>query len=252
MKKDLMVERLFACDAVIGRPQVPYPGPEPDLEDMSRRFGHFPIQRALVRSAAGYYAIHDLANQTLIRHLAGQDAYEGVYLIDPLDVQDHLERLMQYRMRSVWMKPHNNYRPYSFFPWCCGELYKMLEEKKLPVLLEWGSFVPNELHEAMNAFPGMRVILLQVPRLGRLPMVESLMELHKELYVCLHTRFSVFGGYPALCSRFGSHRFVWGCGYPDAEEGAGVTGLFYSGLDQAALEAVAHGNIERLLSEVEK
>ena len=250
MKNELLVERLFACDAVIGRPQVPFPGPEPVLEDLRRRFERFPIERALVRSAAGNYALHDLANQTLIRHLAGQDAYEGVYQIDPLDVPEHLDRIRRYRMRSVCLKPNNSYRPFCLFPWCCGDLYKMLEEKKLPLLLEWGSTVPNELHEAMTAFPGLRVIMLAIPRSGRQCMVEALMRQHKELYLCLHTRFSVFGGYPALCREFGSHRFVWGCGYPDTEEGSAVTGLFYSGLDQDSLEAVAHGNIERLLSEV--
>jgi len=39
-------------------------------------------------------------------------------------------------------------------------------------------------------------------------------------------------------------------GYPQAEGGAAVTGLFYSRLDRAQLEAVAFGNIERLLAEV--
>ena len=246
-----MVERLFACDAVVGRPQVPYPGPEPVLKDMQRRFEHFPIERALVRSAAAYYSIHDMANQVLFRELEGQNNYEGIYLADPINVPMHLERIQKYGMRCVWMNPQNCYRPYNFYPWCCGDLYKLLEEKKIPLFLEWGTFAPNELHEAMNAFPSMRVVLLQVPRLGRQVMVESLMRLHKELHLCFHTRFSVFGGYPVLCREFGPTRFVWGCGYPDAEEGAGVTGLFYSGLDQNTLEAVAHGNIERLLSEVE-
>ena len=251
MSKDLLVERLFACDAMLGRPQTVHPIQEPTLEDMRQRFEHFPIERALVRSAEGNYAQPDLENKSLIRLLDGQSAYEGVYQAEPLDVQEHLELLSKYKMRSVTLKDNRGYRPFPLFPWCCGELYEVLEEKKIPLLLEWGNIVPNELHEAMKAFPGMRVILLAVPRNGRQSIVEMLMKQHDELYLCLHNRFSVFGGYPALCSQFGSHRFVWGCGYPDMEEGASVTGLFYSGLDQDSMEAVAHGNIERLLSEVE-
>lgn len=250
MKKELLVERLFSCDAMLGRPYTPHPYHEPTLEDMQSRFERFPIERSLVRSAPGNYAIHDLANQSLVTLLKGQSAFEGVYLADPLDVEMHLEKIKEYKMRSVWLNGTSAYRPFPLFPWCCGDLFKMLEEKCLPLLLEWGHIVPNELHEAMKAFPKMRVILLAVPRNGRQSIVEALLHQHEELYVCLSTRFSIFGGYPALCKKFGSHRFVWGSCYPDAEEGAAVTGLFYSGLDQASMEAVAHGNIERLLSEV--
>ena len=250
MSKDLLVERLFACDALLGRPYQPHPFHEPTLSDMKERFERFPIERALVRSAAGNYAQPDLANAALRRMLEGQTAFEGVFQAEVLDVNEQLEQMQKYGLRAVTLKGNNNYRPFPLFPWCCGDLYEILEEKKIPLLLEWGNIVPNELHEAMKNFPGMRVILLTVPRNGRQSIVEMLMKQHDELYLCLHTRFSVFGGYPALCRQFGNHRFVWGCNYPDAEEGAAVTGLFYSGLDPESMEAVAHGNMERLLSEV--
>jgi hypothetical protein len=102
----------------------------------------------------------------------------------------------------------------------------------------------------MTAFPALRVVLLGVPREGRNRLIEPLLELHPELYLCFAPAFSVHCYWPDLCRRFGSHRWLWGTRYPDAEGGAAVTGLMYAGLTPEALQDVAHGNIECLIAEV--
>ena len=247
----LAVARLFACDALLGRPPALIYEQEPTLADMMARFERFPIARALVRGMPGLYTDTSLANATLLENLAGQDAFEGVWMVTPDDAAPQIEAMAAAGMRSVWMKGDTNYIHFPLYPWCCGELFDILQEKRIPLLLSWRMIDPNELHEAMKAFPKMRVIILDGARLGRQVMVEALLKTHPELYFCFSTSFSLHGGYPELCKRYGIHRWVWGCGYPDSEEGASVTGLFYSGIGQEALEAVAHGNIERLLSEVQ-
>lgn len=248
----LAVDRLFACDALLGRPNELIYEHEPTLADMKGRFERFPIARALVRGMPGLYTDTTLANASLLENLAGQNVYEGVWMVTPEEPVSQIEAMVSAGMRSVWMKGNTSYIRIPLYPWCCCELFDILQEKRIPLILSWRMIVPNELHEAMKAFPKMRVILLDGERLGRQVMVEALLKEHPELYFCFTTSFSLHGGYPELCRRYGIHRWVWGCGYPECEEGAGVTGLFYSGIGLEAMEAVAHGNIERLLGEVQR
>ena len=80
--------------------------------------------------------------------------------------------------------------------------------------------------------------------------MEPLLALHPQLYLCFGPTFSVHNYFRDLCNRFGPLRWVFGDSYPDYEGGSGVAGLTYSGLNTEEMRYVAHGNIERLMSEV--
>ncbi|HEY3340958.1 MAG TPA: hypothetical protein VGK81_03030, partial [Anaerolineae bacterium] len=96
----------------------------------------------------------------------------------------------------------------------------------------------------------LRLVLLNVPRMGRNRLIYPLLEQHLNLTLCFSTSLSVHEGFADLYQRFGSGRWVFGLGYPNAEGGSAITGLLYAGLPEQALHAVAHENIERLLAEV--
>lgn len=251
MMTNLCVERLFACDAFIGMPERMQYDFVPGLPDLERRFHRFPIEKALLRGLPGTYVPDPaLANEVVAEAIRFSEIYQGIWQVTPDDPEPHLKEMKKAGMKCVWLKNDNPYMKYPLSPWCCGSLYELLQGGRIPLFLTWNSTDPGELDEALTSFPGLRVILLNVPRLGRMPVTEALLSRHESLHLCFCPAFSAHGAYLSLCNRYGSHRFVWGTNYPDAEEGAAVTGLFYAGLKQEALEAVAHGNMERLLDEV--
>ena len=155
----------------------------------------------------------------------------------------------------AWTSPLVNARyglQYRFQAWCCGDMLSALQERRIPLLIGFDSVDSSDLHHVMTDYPRLRVILLNIPRLGRQAVLESLLKLHSELHLCFSPSFEAHGAYKDLCSRYGDHRWVWGMGYPESSPGAAITALTYSGLTARQLEAVAFGNVERLLSEAKQ
>ena len=121
---------------------------------------------------------------------------------------------------------------------------------RLPLLVDYRGITLDEIEEIMTAFPQLRLILTQVPRLGRHRSLYALLQRHPSLHLCLSSAYSVHEGIPDLVENFGHERFVWGTSYPEAEGGASVALLTYAPIPEAARAAIAHGNIARLLAEV--
>ena len=129
-------------------------------------------------------------------------------------------------------------------------MFEALQDRRIPLILSFEHVDLSDVHHVMRDFPKLRLILVDIPRLGRQAMIEALLKAHAELYLCFSPTFAVHGGYKDLCSRYGDRRWVWGMGYPLSEGGAAVAGLVYSGLTETQINAVSFENVERLLSEV--
>jgi predicted TIM-barrel fold metal-dependent hydrolase len=151
-------------------------------------------------------------------------------------------------VRLAWLDPEAEML--SLQPWCAGPLYAALQDHRIPLLLPYPKVKADDLHLILAAYPQLPVVLINVLRLGRNRLLEPLLALHPQLYLCFGPSFSVHGYFRDLCNRYGPYRWVWGAGYPEFEGGAGVAGLTYAGLNAEELSRVAHGNMERLLAEV--
>ena len=246
--------RLIACDAFVGAPAVPPPDYLPEVADLEAEMMRLHISAAVVRHRACLQVSAHLGNDVLMDETAGRPQLWPAWFVTPdgrepqFDPAFTLGQMLAAGARFAWTDPATE--GYSLQPWCSARLYAALCDRRVPLLLEYAGINLPDLHEAMTAFPALRVVLLQVPRVGRNRLVEPLLETHPELHLCFAPAFSVHCYWPDLCLRFGPHRWLWGTHYPDAEGGAAVTGLMYAGLSPEALAAVAHGNIERLMAEV--
>lgn len=245
---------LLACDALVGAPRAPLPDCTPDVADLLAEMSRLQITAAVVRHRACLEVAPTFGNRVLMDDIAGHESLLPAWFLTPegaepaWDPAAAVAEMLAAGGRMAWTDP--TAENFSLRPWCSGPLYAALQERRVPLLLECGTFAYDELHEALTAYPDLRVILLQVPRMGRNRLVEPLLTAHPQLYVCFAPAFSVHCGYADLCARFGPDRWVWGTHYPVAEGGAAVTGLLYAGLDQTALQAIAHGTLQRLLAEV--
>ena len=245
---------LVACDALVGAPLVRPAGPVPDVADLEAEMTRLHISGAVVRHRACLQTSAYVGNDVLMEEIAGHPDLTPAWFVTPdgrepqFDPAVTVQQMLAAGGRLAWTDAPA--QGFSLAPWCSGRLYATLQQHRVPLLLEYAKVNLDELHEALTAYPGLRVILLQVPRKGRNRLVEPLLELHPELYLCFAPSFSVHCGWGDLCRRFGPHRWLWGSHYPDAEGGAAITGLMYSGLTPEALEAIAYGNLERLVEEV--
>lgn len=246
--------RLIACDALVGAPLVPPATGVSDVADLEAELTRLHLSAAVVRHRACLLTAPHLGNDVLMAQIAGKPHLLPAWFVTPdgrepqFDPAFTLQQMLAAGGRMAWTDAPA--QGFSLAPWCSAKLYEALQERRVPLLLEYSQANLGELHEALTAYRGLRVVLLQVPRVGRNRLVEPLLELHPELYLCFAPAFSVHCYWPDLCRRFGPYRWLWGSHYPDAEGGAAITGLLYAGLSAEAQQAVAHGNLERLLSEV--
>lgn len=243
----------IACDPLIGLPRVPEEGPPPDAGDLTAEMARLGIDRALVRHRAALECGPEAGNRVLREETRDRPTLHPVWFLTPdgeppdFDPGATLERLRAAGAAVVWMDPEAE--GFSPQPWCAGPLYEALQARRVPLLLDYAKIRPDDLHLVLRDFPGLRLILLGVPRLGRNRMVYPLLDRHPNLYVCLSHTFSVHRGIEDLCRRFGPDRWLFGMGYPAAEGGAALAGIAYADIPESAKEAITHGTLERLLAE---
>jgi predicted TIM-barrel fold metal-dependent hydrolase len=246
--------KLIACDPLVGPPRKPFPWFRPDAADLDRELDRLRIGAAVVRHRQCIENAPYWGNDTLTREAATRPAWIPAFALTPdgapeaYSLEATLAAAFDRGVRVAWINPREHM--FSARPWCSGALYAACAAARLPLLLDYRQVTLDEIDEVMTAFPALRLVLLQPPRLGRHRALYTLLARHGGLCVCLNGTYSVHEGIAGLVETFGHERLVWGSGYPEVEGGASVALLTYASISDTARAAIAHGNIERLLAEV--
>jgi hypothetical protein len=247
--------KIIACDPIVGLPRVPLAGIQPSVDDLQSEMARLHIHTAIVRGRACVDNAPYFGNQTLLEDIAGRANLLPAWVLTPdgaepeYDVQLTLRRMLAGGVKVAWIYPREHL--FSVQPWCSGPLYAALQTAHVPLLLEYDQASADDIHAICAAYPQLRLVLLNLPRLGRNRLLYPLLELHPNLSLCFSPSLSVHQGFADLCQRFGDERWVFGMGYPNAEGGSAITGLLYAGLPERTLQRITHENIERLLAEVD-
>ena len=243
-------------DCLLGLPTVPLPGVTPDISDLLAEMERLGIGRALVRHRLCLEADHKYGNAALMEEVAGHDHLIPAWYVTPdglegdFDPVKVVELMRARRVRAAWTSLGDRDAFFLLDPWCAGELLSALEKYRMPLLVRYEEVPPNTLKTVLTEFPDLPIVLLEVPRLGRNPILYPLMEQHQNLVPCVSARYGVHLGLEDLCSRFGHDRIVFGSSYPTCEGGASIAALTYADLSDDVKEAIAGLNLERILAEV--
>lgn len=249
--------RYFDGDCLLGRPKVPLPDVEPSLCDLRTEMQRLDIERALVRHRACIEADSETGNAILMEEIAGQEGLVPAWHVLPgglegeFDPAALVERLLRLGVRAAWTTLAGRSAPFVLDAWCAGPLLGALQEHRVPLLLPYREVPPAMLKTVLAEFPQLPVILFGVPRLGRNPILYPLLGQHRNLSLCLSGIYGVHLGLEDLYKRFGADQIIFGSGYPHCEGGASVAALTYADLPDEAKAAIAYGNLERLLGEVQ-
>ncbi len=247
--------KLIACDPVVGLFRKPHPWLRPDVPDLLGEMNRLQIAAAIVRHRQCLENFPHWGNAVLARETTGHASLIPAVCLTPdgtpekHDFAATLADALARGLRVGWISPKEHM--FSPRPWCSGQLYAACAAARLPLLLDYRQVTLDEVDEIMSAHPTLRLILVQVPRLGRHRGLYALLARHPALHLCLSSAYAVHEGLTELVTTFGHERFVWGSNYPEAEGGASVTLLMYAAIPETARAAIAHGNIERLLAEVQ-
>jgi uncharacterized protein len=250
--------KLIACDPIVGLPRMPLDGTPnggPTIDDLQSEMARLRITSAVVRHRACIDNNPYFGNDVLMEETAGRPDLIPAWVLTPdgrepaFDVASTVTSMLQGGVKVAWMSPKDH--AFSVRTWCAGEMYEALQSAQAPLLLDYNACSMDDVDPICAEFPQLRLVIVNASREGRHRLLYPLLKRYDNICLVFNPAFSVHDGYKDLVNRFGPHRWLFGMGYPTAEGGAAIAGLMYAGLSDAALQSIAHANIERLLSEVQ-
>jgi predicted TIM-barrel fold metal-dependent hydrolase len=239
----------FDCNCQIGRPGSPVEGAPVTAREIVTRLQPMGIRRALVYSVLSKELHPVEGNAAVLEEVKGSPLVPCWAALPTATgeigtPEEFVAAMRANGVGAVRLFPTTH--SYCIQEWCVGPLFEELERSRVPVFVEATQTNYDHIAAALKAFPQLRLIVLR-PSYRCDRFIYPLMERYEHL--CLDTsNYVPSGGIEEICSRFGSSRLIFGTGMPFFEPGAAVSSVTYAEIDDADKQAIAGGNLERLLA----
>ena len=104
------------------------------------------------------------------------------------------------------------------------------------------------VYDLMAAFPKLTCVVCDHGCWGEDRMFRPLLERYPNFYVDT-AQYLLDGGIEALVTDYGAGHLLYGSGFPESYFGGMMMALKHAQIPVEAKEAIAHGNLERLIEE---
>jgi predicted TIM-barrel fold metal-dependent hydrolase len=242
----------FDCSCVIGRRRIINPGSYHDTNELVRKLKYYGIEGALAYHSMAREYSPSIGNQMLLEEISSLPFFKGVWVIMPHHTGEFpeppvlREEMKKNNIKAVRMFPSG--QGYTFSEWCCGDLFGMLEECRIPLMMGVREATYSELYDVMFAHPEMRVILTDL-YYSACRNLYPLLKKFEHIYVET-IGYKIFGGIEEFCRLFGADRLVFGSGMPVYSGGSATGMINYARISDEEKHKIASGNLERLLGGV--
>lgn len=246
----------FDCNCSFGMRGIVYPGSFYKLEDLLKNMENYGIKRALVYHSMAREYNPVVGNGMLMEEIKQYPSLYPVWAVmhhhtgefpEPGELR---KQLKANNIRAVRVFSAMADQGFGLSEWNCGELFSMLEECKVPLLLGFEQMAGwNELHEICSNHPGLKIIFTGVNyRIDR--NAYALLEKFENLYVET-SGYKGFEGIPEICRKFGAHRLVFGSAMPVLSGAAAVSMVNYADISEKEKRMIAYENLDNLLGGVQ-
>lgn len=227
----------------------------PTVDQLLDEMDRLQIAQSLVMSVWADVISPEHANEQLLEDLALHDRLLPVPEVLPeggekfLDQQaDGVSWLVE--QGAVAGVMHCQRNSFVLAPWCSGDLLEAMQAVRLPLMVFYGDVSHDHLFEVLRDFPRLPVILQEVPRVGYNRIAFPLLKRFSQLYMVCDPPNYVHVGLEYLVDLIGFDQLLFGTRYPICEGGAAISGVMYADISDAAKQAIAGGNIQRLMQEI--
>lgn len=239
----------FDCNCQIGRSGAPVAGGPVTAREIVDRLKPMGIRRALVYSTLSKELHPVEGNSAVMEEVKGSPLVPcwSALPASTGEMGTPAEFVASMRANGVGaLRLFPTTHSYNLSDWCMGTLYEELEASRVPIFVEMAQTNFDHIASALRAFPKLRIIVLRPSyRMDRV--IYPLMERYE--HFCVDTsNYVVSGGIEEVCRRFGSHRLIFGTGLPFFEPGAAVSPVTYAEIDDTDKQAIAGGNLDKLLA----
>jgi predicted TIM-barrel fold metal-dependent hydrolase len=242
----------FDCHCMIGRRTERDPGEIWRVDQLLTDMAYFGIARTLVFHALAKEYAPSVGNERLLEEIEGRESLYGCWVALPPHTGEmpkpeaFVRTMIRARVRAVRVFP--KLHSFSLDEWCCGPLWKALEARRVPVLIDRDQVEWSEVWELCNAHPNLPVILTGVGyREDRklYPLFEACDNLYVEI-----SWYGVHLGIEEVCRRFGAGRLLFGTRMPFFTPGTALTAVRYAQISSEEKRRIAGETLQRLLEDV--
>jgi hypothetical protein len=239
----------------VGRVGYPHLFDIPDAAGLTKEMATAGVEEALVYHTIARDADPALGNSRLMEEIKGHPELHPVWVVLPHHTAEMpppaklLPEIAARGVRAVRMFPTKTHHSYSLADWSAGELLSALEEARVPVFIDAEIIPWEEVRVLLKTYPHLPLVMANCNyRQNRFlyPLFEKFPNLYVET-----SWFMGAGAVEDVVERFGSRPLLFGTNMPRYTGTAGVALIAYADIGRKDKEAIAGGNIRKILEETQ-
>jgi len=207
------------------------------------------IDRALVYHTAMRYDHPVVGNELVLEETAGRPRLCPTWAALPSqtrelpDLETQLRQMRRQNIRALRLFPDDHRYFCDEITW--GDQLAVYSQRRIPLFVRASL---DKIAQLLRSFPELVIVTASQGSnpLDRYawPLVEKYPNLVFET-----SGYVVDAGIEEFCKRYSASRLVFGSGYPENSSGAAMLALTHAEISGAERQAIAAGNLERLLAE---
>jgi predicted TIM-barrel fold metal-dependent hydrolase len=246
----------FDCNVSFGLSPTPALSYSETVDELLAEMDRNGIDKALVTCAAQHFDSPLVGNPLLIEQIQGRPRLYCAWAILPsqtgeMPVNALIDRMRENDVRALWAWPSKHH--YLLSALTFGPLLEELTARHIPLFLPLteGSGRANgwaALGELLHGFPALTLVATDQSVWGEDRYFRPLLERYPNFYLET-SRYELAHGLRDIHQTYGVERWLFATGYPVRYMGGAVMQLLHADIPDAAKEAIAGGNLRRLLQE---
>lgn len=191
-------------------------------------------------------------NNLLMEEIKGDDRFEPQWCVLPHTFDEFMTAAQLYKamkengVRTMRIAPKNY--AHDTRPHAMGDLMAMAADCKVPVFLDYGEAVGDELYDLCTMYPNVKFVITNTSYgLNRFlgPILDNCPNL-----ILATGNYVVHTGLELMCRYYSAERMVFNTNLPFGSAAAAVSLVCFANISDEEKQLIAYGNLEKLLSEV--
>ena len=245
--------KFFDARCMIGMRGIVKEGEPTTREEILELMDRCHIEKAIACHAMAKEADLPTGNMKLVEETQGDDRFVRQWCVLPhtfgefMAADELFAKMKENDVTSLRLLPKTC--GYSLKPRSIGKLMDAAADCKVPVFLNLFEEIETaEVYDLCQDFPHVKFVVSNISyRENR--WLGPILDTCANLYLGVGN-YLVHNGIASLCRHYGAERLLFDTGLPTGSATAAVSLVHYAEISQEEKELIAHGNVERLLSEV--
>lgn len=246
--------KVFDSNCCLGKLSVPLPGFIESAKDLVFIMKNAAVDEALVFHIISKEYNPIIGNQKVLEEVREYKNLIPCWTILPEHTGEipsadkFVKEMIKNRVFAVriFPKTHN----WILSEWAAGDMLKALEERRIPVFIDYEETDWNQLFSLCSAHPALPVVLTRAPYWTS-RQIYTLLAKTDNTYIDT-SFFQLYNGIEDICEKFGENRLLFGSAAPWFNMAPSVMAIRYAGISDEKKAKIAGDNLRYLIKSVIK